>query len=296
MYDLDASYITSLRNAITQLYDGVAELIATQGDQPKPDSLADRELRESARPESIVSACSIAMQLNEYSGEHLTAFVKTLTEPGEPLAAWTCVRSMLESCALSAWLTDPTIDDTERISRTFARRYEELEQQLKFCRVAALPQSELDLIGQRTDEVERVAMSLGYPRIENPKGKRTGIAQRMPGATEIIGRVLDEEKMYRLLSAINHGHSWAMIALGYKPAVVAAHSGDVRGIGVQLFEKQLNFTGAAYLGIGGGRAFAKAVWHYWSYMGWDCEPLAVLLDKTFDQLRANEVSRFWRPR
>jgi hypothetical protein len=294
MPDLDESYITSLRGAITELYDGTADLYAIHGDQPTPDSLADKEIRESPRPESIITACSIATQLIEYSGEHLAAFVKILTEPIEPLATWTCVRSMLESCALSAWMSDPSIDHKERIARAFAHRYEGLEQQLKYGRVVLVQPTELDALEQRIDAVEQTAIALGYPRIHNSKGKRMGIGQRMPGATEIIKLVLDEEEMYRLLSAVAHGHSWAIMQLGFKPVNVAADAADIAGIGVKCFEKQVFVNGMAYLGLGAAKAFAKALWHLWSYMGWDRASLTVLLDSVFDQLQAKACARFWR--
>lgn len=294
MPDLDDGYITSLRDAVTRLYDGTADLYAKQGDQPNPGSLADKEIRASPRPESIITACSIATQLIEYSGEHLTTFVKTLTEPIEPLAAWTCVRSMLESCALSAWMTDPTIDHQERVARTFAHRYEGLEQQLRFGRVASVQPTELDALEQRIDEVEKNAIALGYPRIQNFKGKRMGIGQRMPGATEIIKLMLDEEKMYRLLSAIAHGHSWAIMQLGFKPVNPAAGAATIGGIGVKCLEKQVLVKGMAYLGLGGAKAFVRPLWYLWTYMGWDRVPLTVLLDNVFDQLQAKDRTRFWR--
>ena len=44
--------------------------------------------------------------------------VKTITEPMEPIACWTCIRSMLEPCARAAWMLDPSIDADTRIKRT----------------------------------------------------------------------------------------------------------------------------------------------------------------------------------
>ena len=32
----------------------------------------------------------------------------------------------------------------------------------------------------------------------------------MPSATEVIKLMLDEEVMYRILSAVAHGHNWAI--------------------------------------------------------------------------------------
>lgn len=294
MLDLDESYITCLRDAITELYDGTADLCTITGDQPAPDSLADKEIRESPRPESIISARAMAIQLIEYSGDHLAAFAKILTEPTGSLATWTCVRSMLESCALSAWMTDPSIDHKERVARVFAHRYEGLEQQLKCGRAGLIKPTELERLVLRIDEVEETAITLGYPPIQNTKGKRTGIGRRMPGATEIITLVLDKEKMYRLLSAVAHGHTWAINALGFKPVQAPSNATSIAGIRVKCLEKQVFVIGMAYLGLGAADAFAKALWHLWCYMGWNSAPLSVLFEKVFDQLQAKACNRFWR--
>ena len=154
--------------------------------------------------------------------------------------------------------------------------------------------TELDSLEKRFDDVEQTAIGLGYPRIQNSKGKRMGIARRMPGATEIIKLVLDEEKMYRLLSAVAHGHSWAILPLGFKPKNAGADAANIADIGVKWFEKQVFVKGMAYLGLRSTKAFAKALWHLWCYMGWDRAPLIVLLDNVFDQLQAKACTRFWR--
>ena len=65
-------------------------------------------------------------------------------------------------------------------------------------------ESTLEKIKKRTDEIEQIAIGLGFPCLRNSKGERYGIGQRMPSATEIIGLMFDEEGMYRLASAVAH--------------------------------------------------------------------------------------------
>ena len=169
MPDPDESYITSLRGAITLLCDGTADLYARHGGQVAPDSPAEKEIRESLKPEMINYACSSAQLLNDYSHEHLVALVKLLTDPIEPLAACTCVRSMLESCALSAWMMDPSIDHKERTGRVFAYRFEAFKQQLNYGNVAASTQPteirprDLEDINQHIDDVAQDVTVQGYP-------------------------------------------------------------------------------------------------------------------------------------
>ncbi|KKL58566.1 hypothetical protein LCGC14_2224080 [marine sediment metagenome] len=294
MNELGEEYIVPLRAALTALFDRIAGLFKSHGNDPDPSSLASTELRDAARPESIVTACSISTQLIEYSSEHLTAFVKTITEPIEPLACWTCVRSMLESCAISAWLSDPAIASTARIGRMFAMRYEGMQQQLKFGRVVNRSTSELQSLSDRIDDVERTAMSLGYQPVCNRNGQRIGIGQRMPNATELIGLMLDEEAMYRLLSAVAHGHSWAIIRLGFQGATGANQQSTMAGINVKTFEKKVYMNGLAYLGLGAAKAFARALWNQSLYMGWNQDALEEVLEDVFDTLDVTPNSRFWR--
>ena len=71
---------------------------------------------------------------------------------------------------------------------------------------------------KRSDEVEQVALKLGYPPIVDKKGKRLGIGQK-PSATEVVKLMLDKEEMYRLLSAVTHGQGWAIRWIGFSPVL-----------------------------------------------------------------------------
>ena len=146
MNALNPTYIISLREAVTELNDGCATLLESTDSNPAHGSQADRGLAQSPQCESIETVISITQFLNEFSSEHLSTFVKILNEPIEPLAACTCVRSMLESCAIAAWLVDPDIEDKERIARQFAHRFQGLDQQLKFGRVAGFDLATLNAI------------------------------------------------------------------------------------------------------------------------------------------------------
>ena len=117
----------------------------------------------------------------------------------------------------------------------------------------------------------------------------------MPSATEMIKSMLDEEAMYRLLSAVAHGHSWAIIQLGFKDASATQLQSTVVGINVRPFEKRVYMNGLAYLGLGAAKAFARALWNQSLYMGWDKGQLATVLESVFDKLQAKPSSRFWRP-
>lgn len=294
MTQLDERYVETLKEALTAFLNRTSELADTNGHSYAANSLAATEGASAAREESIVTACSIGDQLIKYSDQHISAFVKTITEPIEPLACWTCIRSMLESCAISAWLLDPRIDAERRISRVFAMRYEGMEQQLKYGRCIKRPESDMQELAVRIDDVEQIAIDLGYARVLNSRGQRTGIGERMPNATELIRSELDEEDMYRLLSAVAHGHSWAIMQLGFKPTSAAGSAPQMGSTPMYIFEKQVYVAGLAYLGVHGARALARALWNQYQYMGWNQLALEEVLEDVFDILQAKPTVRFWR--
>ena len=291
--ELTLAHLPVMREALSRFYDEIRSFHADHGNDLTPGSQAVHEQAASPRPQSLVTAWCQAALLIELGGDHITAFVKTITEPMETFACLTCIRSMLEPCALASWLLDPRIGARTRIGRVFAIRHEGIEQQLKFVRATGGSGEDLQSIEKRSDEVEQVALKLGYPPIVNKKGKRLGIGQKMPSATEVVKLMLDEEETYRLLSAVTHGHNWALIPLGLTPAPEGDPSPDVGGVSVDMFEKTVNVTNLALSGLIMARAFAKPVWDQCNYAGWDKERLIGVLDSIFDELLAKPTERFW---
>jgi hypothetical protein len=106
--------------------------------------------------------------------------------------------------------------------------------------------------------------------------------------------MLDEGVSYRLLSAVAHGHFWALLQIGYKPLSGDSTGQSVGGVKVGLFEKAVDPMKLTYLGNKAARALAIPVWYQCRYFGWDEVRLAEILDRTFDKLHANPAACFWR--
>lgn len=288
----DQEILNSLRIVLSRFYEQVAKYRQAQGHQFATDSQADQEMKGFARTESLVTCTALAGQLIESSGEHVTAFVKTITEPMEPIACWTCVRSMMETSSIAAWLLDPKVDAKTRVGRTFALRYEGLDQHLKFCRTAKIAPTEIANEEKRMHSVEDTALTLGYPKLRGKDGKRTGIGQVMPSATEMIKMMLDEEISYRLLSAVAHGHHWAIVRLGFAPA----HGPDINigGVLAKPFQKAVNVEGIAWLAKISAKAFALPLWNQCLYNGWDKARLAGVLDTMANAIPVKKMECFWQ--
>jgi hypothetical protein len=295
MPELGPEFVAVLRDALSRFHDEAGKFVRSQGVDPAAGSRAAVERSSYVRPESLLSASAIATLLIECVAEHVTAFVKTITPPVEPIACWTCVRSMLESSAIATWLCDPTIDAKTRVGTSFAYRYEGLEQQEKFGRATNLPPAEQRKLETHIDEVERTALALGFAPVTNRNGRRIGIAEQMPATTDMIKIVLDEERAYRLLSAVAHGHIWAIQQLGFKPATVQPAQTVVSGVPTTALEKYAdNVSGYAFLALRAMKSLALPLWNQCLYFGWEIHQLAVLLESVYDQVHVQPALRFWR--
>ena len=292
---LRPDYLPRMRGALSNFCDETRSFHADHGDDPVPGSPAVREQVGSQRPELLVTAWCMALQLIESASDHAAAFVKTITPPIQPIACWTCARSMLETCSLASWLLDPHVSAHTRVKRGFAIRYKEIEQYLKYVRTIDGRDEDLQRIKKRIVDVERDACELGYPPVTNKMRKRIGIGQVMPTVTTVIKCILDEEGMYRLSSAVIHGQSWATRTLGSRRVPEGDSKPTIGGVPVARFQKDVDIDKLAPLGLTVAKAFAKPVWDNCNYVGWDKERLIVVLDSTYDKLGLKSSERFWRP-
>src|SRR5689334_20745914 len=103
-----------LRAGLGRLDNEVTAFVQSQGLDPAPGSQAATERASYSRPESLYTVSAIGAMLLESVGEHVTVLVRAMTEPITPFACWTCVRSMLESASIAAWLFDPKADAQKR--------------------------------------------------------------------------------------------------------------------------------------------------------------------------------------
>lgn len=282
--------ILSAKRALEAFHSETGTYVSGNGVLPVDGSPARDEQATFPEAESIRTVHSQATMLIEVAGDQLTAFLKTLEEPCETVAPWVCVRGLLEACALATWLMTPGIGARQRVGRSLALRYEGLDQQRK-C-VAAMGHSPLE-VEKRMEEITHDAAVLGYdPRFDS-KGRQIGIAARMPTITELVGEHLDEEGMYRLLSAMAHGHFWAIHQLGFRLLAEDETPEAATEVGTRALEKAVNAPGVIYLALGAADAFGLAVWYHARYCGWQLAPLEESLGRLYDAMNVRAHRRFW---
>lgn len=116
----------------------------------------------------------------------------------------------------------------------------------------------------------------------------------MPNATEMIRDVLNDEWLYRLLSAVAHGHHWAIVQLGFQDATQQTGPISVSGISVKPLAKKVHVDGIVLLGLHGFLALARLMWNNCQYNGWDLLCLEEIFEEVADRIQANANVRFWR--
>lgn len=83
------------------------------------------------------------------------------------VACWTSIRSMLEPCARAAWMLEPGIGAETRIQRTFAIRFDGMDQDLKFARAMNQPLQDQDAIKKNIEDLERDTVALRYTKLRD---------------------------------------------------------------------------------------------------------------------------------
>jgi hypothetical protein len=169
-----------------------------------------------------------------------------------------------------------------------------LEQQLKFLKSIGR-KDEVEKLVKRIDSIELGAIALGFNRVMNRSGRRIGIGQVMPSVTKTIGEVLGEEETYRLLSAVAHGHFWALHGLGMQNVEgESCGSWDSIHANNKAVQKHLRPEGVAYLCVMTACVFTKALWRAAYLFDWDIDLLKDILETNFDRLGFTTAIRHWR--
>jgi hypothetical protein len=271
--------------AIEQYLDGVTDVVRNWPSAPVTDSVAAKEA-VSIRP-FVMTAASHASLSIEDGGDHLIGLTKLVVEPATATACFTCIRSMLESCAIGAWLVDPNIDQTKRQARVFAFRRSGIIECRKFasCTANTLMEGKFN---NNITLLEQEATAAGF-QMNIPPDSKSGIGIKMPGATEMIRDVLGLDEIYRLLSGIAHGHQWARQIM-YKQTGAA----QVAGTEGVLLTKTLSTESFMLITHSGFLALTKLLWNRSRFWGSNTDQLEELVENAADQLQIKLQNRFWR--
>jgi hypothetical protein len=286
--------VTAGVDAIDFLHSETSRLYRLADTGPSAGSFADQEARIADGLEMLQTAFSQGAMLLEVTADQATACQKTLTNPVQTIAPWTCARSAMESSALGCWLMDTAVQREERIQRSFAYRYEGLVQQEKYFRAKGLAAA-AQAVSARIDKVEHDAAALGYEPVLDKRGRRIGIGQQMPTTTAVIAQCLHKGNRYRLFSGIAHAHFWALknlsLQVATRPPAAAVNASVTKGA---YLEKALDPRAVALLVADVLDSLARVVSARFRLYGWDFDGLRQALEAVYDKMRLSDQARFWR--
>jgi len=288
---MDIEIANRLVQTLQEFIDQTAQYINQYSIYPEDGSPGSIELESFSRRESVHTAHSLGTTLIEAAADHSMAMAKTLTEPVQAFAPWICLRSVLESSALSYWIMDIDISVRVRVQRGFALRYKGLRQQEKIAR-AMNDIVYLNRITKRMDQVEQDALQLGYDRVLSKNDNRIGIAIQMPPLTDIVRDTLNAESVYRYLSAITHAHHWAIRQVGFQEV-------DEKRVGIttlpntRIMEKGLLASSVVDLCQSATIFLSIPLWQKSCLFGWDLVQLDRLYTSIFKSMSIREAHHRW---
>lgn len=261
-------YVENIRDAVKQFHDDTGEYVNSFSQIPEDDSPAGRQL-SIWEGEEIRTAFAQGSLLLESTAEHMVSTARLLEEPIQTVSPWTCARGSLESAAFGCWLMDPTIDARQRAGRTFAFRFEGVNEQLKVARLAgsdaAVKRGEA-----RLQSIEDRATELGFGLLRDGRARRIGIAVRMPSATGCIAQELGMEFEYRVFSSVAHSQPGAISMLAFE----ATDLGEPT-----LLEKSLSPAAATFIMARSAQALHRIVRTRATFMGHDTTALDAAVER-----------------
>jgi len=287
--DFTPADVKNLISVLDEFLKKTSEFFNKYNNEPSDDSIAIQERVNFPKEVSVKNAHYGGFLSMEAAADHLMVFKDSLVEPAKSIAPWTCVRGLLESCALASWFLEPKIDVNTRVGRYFAFRYTGFVQQIKLYRAGGDRKDYINRVRERIKKVEQEALKLGYQPVLDNKGNLDGICQRMPPITGLIGITLDKEVEYRLLSAIAHGHHWATNQVGFRVTGYSDSKGNIQtGLEKHIDPKLIFYATSIAI-----TAFAQVLWYIWLLYGWDEEEIINVLNDTFDELFLTNENRIW---
>lgn len=241
-----------------------AQSVYTRG-QPKAPakpSFAYLEEEVSQKPESTRTAFYTALLLHDLAVEHARLFLRGLDEK-LPLAVCSSVRVVLENTALALWLLDLGIGAPQRICRVFRYRYRGLDQQR---RIRVDRGKDTRAIEAKIRRLGQEATNLGV-RVGEKRGLPT--LARLPAYTDLIAK---RDKpfgvLYRVLSAIQHGHDWAIREWCYE---LGERTADTEGVANAETKKVVH---PQYMALASSSIvvdLSSLVLQMAAFMGWDID-------------------------
>ena len=222
-----------------------------------------------------ISLCSI---FHEVAFDNYCAFINLLKPEAKPIAAFVCLRSLLEACANILYIYDNSIDLKERYRRSCALEIKNLHERKKFN------QTIQDQMGFSHEEFAAdIKKCLNRENAIKQQASSLGMVIKdeeiRPGYTKLIEQVLGAKAEYQILSGVSHGLFWSTQVLFFEP-----HKEMAKQEGLIPDEKTLKTT-FIYWGCNLALvSMCRVEWAIWRAHKWDIISLESLIKNTYKNL------------
>jgi hypothetical protein len=254
-----------------------------------PGSKMAEEMLAYGNEKPFHNAVTIADLAFQYTHDHLTLLSQALAVGTDPFTCCTLIRSILEPAAVAAWVVDPRINIHKRVARIYSIRYESIVENVKVLRCSnGIALDAIEKTKAKIDDLANDAIANGLSVGRNKRGEIIWVGMAKPGATSMIADVLNDEWLYRLLSAVAHGQNWALRHIGYSEVLEDPTDGS------SLLKKREFPEAVLLVSLHGMLALSRLIWNTIGYRETDRLPFEELLENTMDRLGLTISLRFWR--
>ena len=195
-------------DAIPTFADSLRDFYRAHAGKSFPDAPIEAEKAAYVDPGSVDLAYDHAAFLADCAGDNMVAFHKTMVEPVALVGPWVCVRAAFETSAFAAWLADPGITVTDRVTRSFSFRHKGFDEQVKFLRARKAPPTQIQALVERMQHAEEEARKQKLGILKDKNHRTIGLGMQLPTATTLVVEIFKDEPSYRLLSGMTHGYPW----------------------------------------------------------------------------------------
>ena len=141
----------------------------------------------------------------------------------------------------------------------------------------------------RLDEIAQEARALELATHNDKSGWLTYIGRAgVPSTTMLAKQIYGQPEAWHLLSAAEHGRSWALLNLGLR----RAQRGAARP-GLSYVEASLPITAVRWLMVSTIAWFIRPAWNRAALAGWPLSQLATLLGEAAHVLDLDPAHHFW---
>lgn len=231
-----------------------------------------------------ISLCSI---YHEAIRENFSALIRLLKPEAMPIAAFVCLRSIIESCANILFIYDESIELKERYQRSCALQIKNLRERKSFYK---------SILEQR--EVDRPAHEAEINRCEKYEKMllqhASGIGVDIPNEmicinyTKLVDQVLGKKAEYKIFSGVSHSYSWSTQVLFFEPIPEMANAEGFVPVEKKL-KPEFIYWGCHLALV----CVCHAEWAIWRAHKWDLESLASLITKAYNNLHLPQIELPW---